>query len=201
MEKLTNVPSSNSWASNSDHPALESWDLTVIPPVSRIRLTAIILKLTLSAWLPVDCVMYQLRSSAQHPEADTLKGMYGTLRKAWQLGAHRVRSLALPGLAQNRENSVPWHWPLESVPCRVPSMGPVPSTRSGSIITLVNEFQVAWTHLRTRCTSLWQRQWGKLGSWAQSLPPGRVKFQKLSYHSQPKRSKGRNIAPKDNSSL
>lgn len=39
---------------------------------------------------------------------------------------------------------------------------------------------------------------GKTG--AQSLPQGRVKFQKLSYHSQPKRSKGRNVAPKDNSS-
>lgn len=74
-----------------------------------------------------------------------------------------MRSLALTGLAQNRENSVPWHRPLESVLCRVPSMGAVPGTRSGSIITLVNEFQVARTLLELgvpHCDSDSGENWG-----------------------------------------
>lgn len=83
-------------------------------------------------------------------------------------------------------------FPAVSPACRA-----VPGTRSCSITRLVNKLQASWARL----TLVWPLQCGKRGSWAQGLPEGRKKLQKLSYCTQLRRSKGKNVGPKDSSFL
>lgn len=62
------------------------------------------------------------------------------------------------------------------------------------------EFQAAWAHSELGVSHCGSYQRGKRGPRAQSRPQGRKGFLKLSYCFQPRRSKGRDAASKDNSS-
>lgn len=142
-------------------------------------------------------------SSAQHHGADTfIISMEDTLCKAQHQGAHRASGLARawPCTSQRKLGAMASALGAHLLPAVSPAGRVVPGTWLCSTKTSqVNEFQASSAHLRTRCLSLWLSAGGNGAVWAQSLPQGRKKFPKLSYCFQLGRSKGRDVAPKDNS--